>query len=103
MKYPKATLRRNGRKMMTTTVKLNFGIFELVEVAIDLMRLQDEQDKQNFLPELTKAKLWQRAVETYTTSGINWFPEGPDVDDIRAEFEQAIIARISALFPELGK
>ena len=101
MAYPKATLRRCGVKMMTTTVKLNIGVQELEAAVVDTLTLSSDERIAEYLRDCTKAEVWKCAVSLYERRGTDWFPEGRDVDDIREKYGAAIAAKIAELFPEL--
>ena len=83
MKYPPATLRRSGKKMMTTKIEVDIGIGDLVNAATNV------RDRGL---EITKIAVWIEAKAVLLDKGI--FSEYDDAD-------WGLEDKVYELFPEL--
>lgn len=102
----KATIRKNGQMMFTTTVKFHFGYEDLVE---SLMNLQgyEEYDKEKGEVKLkpfyksTKKEIIDNLKNLFHWYGSEIDTGLSDDDDFITAFLEKSKERINQLFPEL--
>lgn len=97
MRIPPATLRRNGQKMMTTTIEFHVGWSDVVTITACMLNNQRGVNTAEQEP-INRTTVWTTLRDELAQRGYNMWAMS---DDVNEETQERAIELCTELFPEL--